>query len=391
MLLYLTILTAVVALTHGQCTVDIRTQLNAKEPLFLRNNKLWIPDGPSLQWNAGEWTLIACPGSTIANTGTPTASIQCVSGQTFNLNAVYINLARVDIANVYCNSRPKSSHQNTGQSCANDGTLLNLGYDIPNVGFAKYIQSCYNMDTASVIYTRHVIPGGAIDGKVINTCRPNFKADGVPQNVKPASLYVQSSQKKRFDDLLGQQRTERYITSHSYLARGHLSPHADGIFSTWQCATYFYVNAAPQWQVMNNGNWRLVEDAVRTAAGHLNENVLIFTGVHDVLTLPDVNGRQMKITLKPGAIEAPKWYWKIIKSRKWNEAIAFVSNNDPFRTSMSAGEMLCSDVCAQYGWDNANYANFERGYTYCCTVADLRRAISSIPAEADATYVLQKP
>ncbi|XP_050080712.1 uncharacterized protein LOC126568300 [Anopheles maculipalpis] len=385
MFAYLTILITVAALVDGQCTVNIRMQLHARAPLFLRNNQLWAPNGPSLQWNAGESTLIACPGNSIENTGTVTANIQCVSGQTFNLNGASVNLASVS-----CVTNTTGSVQKTTESCGFDGTLLNLGFDVPNVGFVTYIQSCYNLNKASIIYTRHVIPGAAINHKISDSYRPAFKIAGMPSLANPNAAYTQAQQKVRFAQLLGSQaQADRFITASSYLARGHLSPHADGIFRPWIWATYFYVNVAPQWQVTNAGNWLVVENAARNIAGRLNEDVLIFNGAHDILTLPHVNGQQVPITLEAGGIQTPKWYWKIIKSPRTNAAIALINNNDPFRTSMPAGELLCPDVCAQYGWGNANYANFKRGFTYCCTVADLRRAIPSIPAEADAANVLR--
>ncbi|ETN64319.1 deoxyribonuclease I [Anopheles darlingi] len=374
-----------VGLAHGQCSVNIRTQLNSLEPLFLRNNQLWAPTGPSLQWNAGESTLIACPGNTISNTGSVTATIQCVSGTTFNLGG-----SNVDISTVSCVSRSTGHLQNTGQSCGGGGTLLNLGFDIPSVGFVTYIQSCYNMQTASVVYTRHVIPGAAINHAINESYRPSFKSNGAAPQVTPATSYTTAQQSIRLAQLLGSQaQADRFITTSSYMSRGHLSPDADGIFRPWQWATYFYVNVAPQWQATNGGNWLVVENAARTVSGRLAEDVLIFNGAHDILTLPHVNGQQIPITLEAGGIQTPKWYWKIIKSPRTNAAIALVNNNDPFRTSITAGEMLCQDVCAQYGWSNANYGNFARGYTYCCTVADLRRSIPAIPAEADAANVLR--
>ncbi|XP_058124238.1 uncharacterized protein LOC131265928 [Anopheles coustani] len=371
---------------QAECRVDIKTGLSNQEPLFLRpNNQLWIPDGPALQWNAGESTPIACPGSTIVNTGSPTATITCRGGTFFTLNGQNVN-----IADVKCVDRPTGSVQNTDQDCGGGaGTLLNVGFEVDRVGFVTYIQSCYNMRTASVIYTRHVIAGGAINNKIIDRYRPSFKAQGTPQDHEPQSAYLQRGQFARFKQLLGSEdQAKSYITATSFLSRGHLTPDADGIFRPWKWATYFYVNAAPQWQATNGGNWVVVEDAARTVSGRLNEKVLIFTGAHEILTLPHIDGRQVPITLAADKIQAPKWYWKIIKSESKNAAIALVNNNDPFRESMSAGEMLCKDVCDQYGWSNQHYSNCSRGYTYCCTVADLRRAITSIPAEADAANVL---
>lgn len=46
------------------------------------------------------------------------------------------------------------------------------------------------------------------------------------------------------------------------LARGHLSPDADFPLIPLQFSTYFYINACPQWQVINAGNWLKVETMV---------------------------------------------------------------------------------------------------------------------------------
>lgn len=42
-----------------------------------------------------------------------------------------------------------------------------------------------------------------------------------------------------------------------YLAKGHMSPDADFVTEAEQDATYYYINALPQWQAFNNGNWKV--------------------------------------------------------------------------------------------------------------------------------------
>uniref|UniRef100_A0A8W7PIU1 DNA/RNA non-specific endonuclease/pyrophosphatase/phosphodiesterase domain-containing protein n=1 Tax=Anopheles coluzzii TaxID=1518534 RepID=A0A8W7PIU1_ANOCL len=333
---------------------------------------------------AGKASMIACPGNRILNTGNETAYIRCVSGTTFALGA-----SNVNIANIACGSHTTGTHRNWGTSCGSGGTLLSLGFDVPGLAFVTYLQSCYNMQTASVLFTRHMIRGSAINYAITDTNRTSFKTNGAPANVPFATAYTQAQQLKRFTDLLGSAaQAQRFISSGSNLERGHMVPFADGIFRPWRLVTNFYVNVAPQWVATNRGNWKAVEAAARQVAGRLKEDVLVFTGVYDVLTLPHVNGQQVPITLDATGIETPKWLWKIVKSIRTNAAIVLVTNNDPFRRSMPAGEMLCQDICAQYGWGNANYGNFARGFTYCCTVEDLRRFIPTISSEADAANVL---
>lgn len=224
---------------------------------------------------------------------------------------------------------------------------------------------------------------------MIESNRPGFKTSGTPSTVSPATSYTQASQLTRFTTLLGSAiEAAKYINSKSFLSRGHLAPDGDGIFRSWQFATYFYTNVAPEWQDVNAGNWLRVEDAARTIAAKLQENILIFTGVHDILSLPDVNGKSVPIILEAGGIETPKWFWKIIKSTKSNSGVALISLNNPFATVLPPTEMLCPDVCQATGWSNVQYNDFTKGFTYCCTVADLMKAVSSIPVEAAVANTL---
>lgn len=243
------------------------------------------------------------------------------------------------------------------------------------------------MVTGSAKYTRHIIYGKAIDYSVIESARPTFKSSGTPSHVSPASSYTQNNQFYRFESLLGsKEQARKYINANSYLARGHLSPAGDGIFRSWQFATFFYINAAPQWQVVNAGNWVRVENAARSKASSSQSDLVIFTGTAEVLKLPHLDGREILISLEgQGNIEVPKWFWKIIKNPSTNLGIALITLNNPFVSSV---DVLCSDICSSYGWDNVNYSDYSKGYTYCCSVDSLLGVVSGIPNEATVDGIL---
>ncbi len=61
----------------------------------------------------------------------------------------------------------------------------------------------------------------------------------------------------------------------------------------WQEATYYYTNTAPQWQGINNGNWKDVEHTVRKLADKtgLDLEVQTFTVVNSMLFLVSRDGR----------------------------------------------------------------------------------------------------
>lgn len=139
----------------------------------------------------------------------------------------------------------------------------------------------------------------------------------------------------------------------------------------------------PQWQSINNGNWKAIENAVRSKAASLNENVVVYTGGYDILKLEN-----KEITLEAGGIEVPKWSWKILKVPSSNKGIAFVTYNNPF--TMSDPTPICKDICTMKNWDFPNRKIYEKGYTICCAVRDLMNVVSSIPTDAAVTNILNK-
>lgn len=65
---------------------------------------------------------------------------------------------------------------------------------------------------------------------------------------------------------VGNALADRYITSTQFLARGHLAAKTDFIYATGQRASFYFINAAPQWQPFNAGNWNRLEQVNWTAS-----------------------------------------------------------------------------------------------------------------------------
>uniref|UniRef100_A0A182NNC4 DNA/RNA non-specific endonuclease domain-containing protein n=1 Tax=Anopheles dirus TaxID=7168 RepID=A0A182NNC4_9DIPT len=367
------------------CTINVKYDLNFPEPVFLKNNDLWIPSHGQLVWAPAESNMIACPKGSISTTLLDTALLTCVSGSTFLLNGLPTN-----ISSIVCTKVVTGDYQPTNEACENAGTIRNIGFDVSSVGFVKHFSVCYNSQTASTVYTKHVINGDSIYDSIVESYRPSFKVIGVPTSVLVDTSYTIKSQQTRLTELLGSStQAAKYVNSMTYLARGHMTPDADGIFRTWQWDTYFYVNVAPQWQKVNGGNWLIVEKAVRNVADRLQRDILVYTGTSGSLTLPHANGTEVPITLNANGITVPKWTWKIVKSASADAAIAIITNNDPYRTSIQYSDLLCNDICRLYGWYVPSFDVFSKGFTYCCTVSSLRSVVHSIPAAATAANVLQ--
>ena len=84
----------------------------------------------------------------------------------------------------------------------------------------------------------------------------------------------------------------------------------------WQEATYYYANAAPQWQTVNNGNWRALEAAVRDKARRAGSDLEIYTGTIGVLRLRAENGTDEELWLATSKdkkyIPVPEYFFKVI-------------------------------------------------------------------------------
>ncbi|XP_062550870.1 uncharacterized protein LOC134215764 isoform X2 [Armigeres subalbatus] len=312
------------------------------------------------------------------------ANVSCVDNQEFQFKG-----RRLRYTHLNCSESITSSIKAQNRPCAAGlGRWYDLGFEVLGAPFIKYFQSCYNLDKSSVIYSEHDLLGASIEKAQIGNDRPSFKVGGLKVKARLSTVYTQNSQRSRLTNLLGSEELAgQYISSSSFFAKGHLTPDGDAVLNSLAGATYYYINVAPEWQTINTGNWVRIENAVRKAAAQLNDTVKVFTGVYDMLTLPDVNGRPVPITLADeGQVEAPKWLWKILHHPASNSAIAFATLNNPFAAT---GEQLCTNICNQHGWAQQEFQDLRRGYTICCTVRDLRKAIPFIPTKADAANILR--
>jgi hypothetical protein len=112
--------------------------------------------------------------------------------------------------------------------------------------------------------------------------------------------YLQTTQMATFTRILGSaESAKRYLdpSISFYLSRGHLAPDSDFVDAASQDITYYYINCAPQWQAVNNGNWKALETTVRNLASGRMADYTIYTGTFGILTLADIQGRQKPITL----------------------------------------------------------------------------------------------
>ncbi|XP_053677377.1 uncharacterized protein LOC128727485 isoform X1 [Anopheles nili] len=393
---YAVVVITLSALSHSVsagCRVYLNGNLTQNHPpLFLHRTgnqfELLQPTGSYFEWKRGETTVVGCSTTknVLTETGTGVAQLTCIDGQQFRTAS---SSGSVDFGAFSCRSTVSGVIRAQEKPCADGiGSWYDAGFEVNGVPFVKYFQVCYNLATSTPIYSEHQLLGASLSHAQINNVRPSFKLGVLTPTVRLTSVYTQREQLERFTTLLGSSKeASKYIDSGSFLAKGHLTPDADAILNNWAAATYFFLNAAPEWQIVNGGNWKRVENAVRKVATQLNDTLQVYTGVYDVLRLPDIEGSSVPITLGgDGSVAVPKWLWKVAVHQPTNAAIAFITLNNPFATNE---ERLCEDICARHGWHQKEFLELRKGLTYCCAVSDAQNAIKHIPKSIRSKAVLK--
>ncbi|KAJ8957304.1 hypothetical protein NQ317_011233 [Molorchus minor] len=98
-------------------------------------------------------------------------------------------------------------------------------------------------------------------------------------------------------------------------------------------------------QAVNGGNWKSVESVVKKSAQSYNSSFTI--------------------------LPVPKYIWKIVYHKNTKRGVVFIILNNPFIKSVSEIDLLCPNICDEYGWSrNNNWSNVKRGFVHCCDLTD---------------------
>ncbi|KAL3277421.1 hypothetical protein HHI36_012769 [Cryptolaemus montrouzieri] len=200
--------------------------------------------------------------------------------------------------------------------------------------------------------------------------------------------YSLKSQRKQINYLLGLGPNSKSVIKDSgqlFLARGHLAAKGDFFYGAQQKSTFHLVNAAPQWQSFNNGNWKFLEQSIRQMATTRNLDLEIYTGTHEILTMRNNNTEsnvELFLFSSNGEVglPVPLFFWKIVFDPKSSAGVAFVGTNNPYITSSKLDEMrICKDVSERINWISLNNKKLQRGFTYACSVMEFRKNVKFVP------------
>jgi hypothetical protein len=327
-------------------------------------------------------------------------NLKCRSGKSF-LDVASNKL--VTLSKLNCSKNVVGDFQKTEEACAAGlGKIYLIGFKI-NDEFVKQIEICFNDASASLIYSRHKINGMAIKCKKfyfnwLTTLILAIFADSIKESdrrgflssaisVKPYDLYTKTFQSEMFKTVLNLiPPSDMY-----YLSRGHSSPDADFIFTSGQFATYFYLNAMPEFQIINQGNWLKVERLARNVAILERTYIDVITGGHEILSLPHMQTAvrsNLFLNAVGKFIEVPKYIWKILINQRDETAIVLVTSNNPYLANPID---ICKNICVDVGLTYPGVLqDNDKGYTICCSLVSFKAVVQNIPTLPDYDEMILK-
>ncbi|XP_055907247.1 uncharacterized protein LOC129942374 [Eupeodes corollae] len=361
------------------------------QPLFLNpgTSKIYpFNDVGAMEFTPGQNVEVFCP-STFSNPSGKSGSLTatCVSGTTFKIGG-----SNYDLGKVLCSSWISAKARKTGARC-NGGVIVETGFSVGS-RFVKQLEICFDEELEVTRYVFHTLQPGS-NYFQNSVARPDFATAGFFGGKNVDKLYKQATQTQTLNNELGGV-ADSYINTKTnvFLARGHMAAKADFVYGTEQRGTFLFLNAAPQWQVFNAGNWQRVEDSVRKWVSNNKLYVNCWTGVYGVTTLPDHKGVQTEIYLDydrnhNGLIPVPMLYFRVVIESSTKRGVVLIGVNNPHLTmeQIKKDYILCNDVSNKITWINWKKNDIKAGYSYACEVSDFARKNPNLP-RFDVTSLL---
>lgn len=180
------------------------------------------------------------------------------------------------------------------------------------------------------------------------------------------------------------------------MSRGHLAARSDFIYGVHQQASFYFLNAAPQWQTFNGGNWAILEEKLKAHVDRKNLDVDIYTGTHGTLSYADIEGVSREIFLsskgdspKVQKIPVPKIYYKIVIAPQQRAGIAFIGVNDPYATKedILSNFIYCDNIINHVSYIPWK-SSLRMGYMYACAVDEFTKYVKELPKLPTIDHVL---
>lgn len=350
------------------------------------DDPIYLPDdNGNFTFTKGEVVNVTCAGGIVIlnSVGTNQTSLaaKCVSGIQFEVNKKVLNISQLN-----CTQHATHFARETGRNCGGTNyTEVEVKFDVPPP-FPSHIISCFDHNLKNVLYTWYNLTSH-ISGQTSLSRDSDFEESTFYNLTLDVNiLYMKKTQARTINRMLGLSNTNpKYVNQSSgnfYLARGHLTANRDFVYDGQQRSTFYFINAAPQWQCFNNGNWKTLEENLRDFASKQKLDLIVYTGTYGISTLPhEETGEEIPLFLHVvngtgTAIPVPKFFWKFVYDPKAKRGTVFVGTNNPYK---SKKEEICEDISDSIKWLTWKKDDQIAGYSYACGVEDFRKVVSFLP------------
>lgn len=350
------------------------------------NDAFHLPDnGDVVTLRENQIVNLACPGGRVRLNGDVTdyqvAQAVCTSGSFSILGQ------QLPFSAFTCSVIPTRSVRATGNTCLGKYQEIETGFILAD-GFLRHLLICFDQSIQTVLYSEFNLTK-TISGYQVGFPRPSwlqgsgfFTVSGTTVD----TLYTRNQQRETINALLGlSPSSDKYIaqTGNLFLARGHLAAKADFVYGSQQRLTFYFVNAAPQWQQTNAQNWFFLERDIRDFSVRNGLDLIVYTGTYSATTLPhETTGEDIELYLYVNGpirgIPVPRLLWKLVYDPIEKAGVVFVSVNNPYLLNHNK-DIICTDICDQYDWLTWRAHNISSGYSYCCSVEEFKQTVATTP------------
>ncbi|KAK9729294.1 DNA/RNA non-specific endonuclease [Popillia japonica] len=372
---------------RAACTISINRDLSDPQPLW---RYYFISGGNGIDAE-NQLVDVACPGNSVLVDG---VSIGAATGQARCSSTRFVISGKtVPFSSITCNSHATHTARLTGSSCLSSYQEAEIGFLVGS-RFIRTMVLCWDRALQRTLYSQFTLTK-TIAGYQSGYPRPSFiQGSGFFTATGIDNLYTQNTQRTTINGLLGLPAgSYQYIaqSGNYFLSRGHLTAKTDYLYGSQQRSTFYFINAIPQWQVINAYVWGTVEQNVRDLASRRSLDLTVYTGVHGVSTLPHATtGQQVELYLYVSGtargIPVPRLTWKVVYNPLTRAGVAIITVNNPYVFDASK-DVICTNICNQLTWTTFQQTNAAVGYSYCCSIPDFRRTVTSLPS-FDVTQVL---
>ncbi|GLV41927.1 uncharacterized protein CBL_00389 [Carabus blaptoides fortunei] len=342
---------------------DSADEIDHKNILLIQNGQIRVPDDAkgNIKLKENEIVTFACPGSHITITITKYVDAICKDKDQFTIGAKVYSARKI-----ICAQGPQSTISLTGKCLNGQYDQFEIGFDTGK-GFISQIKLCFNNINKATLYEYSMVSNkiGAAQGR----SRPDFKNSPPYITAALGAKYKRAAQYTTLEKTLNTPGggLPSYMKNVVLMDVGHLAPMEDFIYTAQEKATFYFMNAAPQWNSFNTGNWNLLENNVRELATKSSKDYDVYTGTYGILDLEKSNSGRAKIYLDGDRdlLPVPLYYWKVVIEKGGDTGIAFIGMNNVFEQQ----DEPCDNIVKQVVWMKyGKWDNIKSGYTVACDV-----------------------